>query len=70
VASSLRTKETNMASQGGTHQQHGKAGKQPDKNAGAATDRNMSSSGPYDQKDGARDDKKMKGGQQGNKGKH
>jgi hypothetical protein len=59
-----------MANQGGTHDQHVKAGKQSQKNAGAsASERNMSS-GSRDQQADNKKEKQMKGGQQSLKGKH
>jgi hypothetical protein len=71
VASISKRKETEMANQGGTHDQHVKAGKQSHKNAGASgSERNMSASGSRDQQADSKNEKQMKGGQQSQKGKH
>jgi hypothetical protein len=60
-----------MANQGGTHDQHVKAGKQSQKSAGASTsERNMSSSGSREQQGTSKNDQQTKAGQQHPKGKH
>jgi hypothetical protein len=69
MASYSKPKETEMANQGGTHEQPVKPGKQSRKNADRG-DRNMSSSGSRDQQGSSKTEQQMKTGRQSNKGKH